>query len=163
MLDGDVAGIAPTLGLEFPTGDDTFGSESWDVIIGTYVSGRVGAWGSDLNVEYKANGLDDRDGRDGDELSVNAAAAYQFSLGGDAKTSLWPVLEVLFVHQDPDQVAGADSINSGEDVLYVSPGIKFAYQSFMLEGLIQFPVDQHQKGMQLDRKVGGLIGVRYLF
>ena len=56
-----------------------------------------------------------------------------------------------------------DANNSDEETLFVSQGLKFVYQSFMVEGLIQFPVNQHQQGAQLERKVGGLIGARYMF
>jgi hypothetical protein len=41
--------------------------------------------------------------------------------------------------------------------------VKYALQSFMVELLVQFPLHQNQEGNQLERGVGGLIGMRYLF
>ncbi|MHC4487527.1 MAG: transporter, partial [Planctomycetota bacterium] len=57
-------GIASTLGLEFPTGDDDFGSETWDLEPGLFTSWRSGPWASDFSIAYKLNGFADR-GRNG--------------------------------------------------------------------------------------------------
>jgi hypothetical protein len=69
-------GITGTLGVEFPTGDDDFTSETWDLQPGLFTSWRSGPWASDLNVSYTWNGFADR-GRGGlnpgDELSLDWA------------------------------------------------------------------------------------------
>jgi hypothetical protein len=48
-------------------------------------------------------------------------------------------------------------------VLYISPGIKFTKSSFILEGLLQIPVWQDQKGALLERGAGAIVGVRFMF
>ncbi|NQU39537.1 MAG: transporter [Lentisphaerae bacterium] len=161
-----IIGVAPTIGVEVPTGDDDFGSDTWDVIAGTFVTGRRGPWGADLNLEYTLNGVDDRrgsDGRPGDVFNANLALSYQFTLDRNATLSLWPVLEVTYIDTLRDQRVGSDVANTGGKVLSVSPGIRFARQSFMLEALIQIPVNQEQNGPQLEQEIGGLVGFRYLF
>ena len=76
-------GIASTLGLEFPTGDNDFGSETWDLQPGIFMSWRSGPWASDFSTSYKWNGFADR-GRNGlnpgNELSVDLALAHQLSI-----------------------------------------------------------------------------------
>ena len=52
-------GIAPTLGLEFPSGDETFSSETWDLNAGLFMSWRQGLWASDSNIVYKWTGFAD--------------------------------------------------------------------------------------------------------
>jgi hypothetical protein len=159
-----IIGMAPTLGLELPTGNDEFGSDTWDVLAGVYMSGRRGPLGADLNLEYKFNGVEDRNGsRQGDEFTATAAVAYQFSLNDQATISLWPVLEISYGHASANREHGRAMPDSGESFVLLSPGLKCAYQSFMLELLVQFPVNQSQNGGQLERGTGGLVGMRYMF
>jgi hypothetical protein len=73
-------GAAGTLGVELPTGDDDFTSETWDIQPGLFASWRSGRWASDFNISYTWNGFADR-GRGGvnpgDELSLDWALAHQ--------------------------------------------------------------------------------------
>ena len=159
-----IVGIAPTLGVELPLGDKELGSDTWDIFTGIYLSGRRGSLGADLNLEYKSNGIENRKAdRPGDEFTATLAIAHQFSLNSQATTSLWPVLEVTYTHIENAQADGQKDDNSGEDVALVSPGLKFAYQSFMLEFLLQLPIHQEQNGEGLKRAAAGLFGIRFLF
>lgn len=159
-------GIASTLGLDLPTGDDEFGSETWDLQPGLFASWRSGPWASDFNIAYKWNGFADR-GKDGlnpgNELSVDLALAYQFSIGGSADISLSPVLEFNYEHVLPDRLSGHDVSNTGESLFFVSPGIKFTKSSFILEVLLQIPVGQDQEGSQLKRGTRLIVGSRFMF
>jgi hypothetical protein len=159
-------GIAPTIGLEFPTGHDSFTSDTWNLKPGLFFSGRRGPWAVDLNIAYKWNGFADRGkgGRDpGDEVSLDLAFAHQFSIGGRGFASLAPVLELTYTHSWPDEKRGHDIDNTRETFFYLSPGIKFLTSSLILEALVQIPVWQDQKGSQLEQDVGILAGVRFLF
>lgn len=161
-----IVGVAPTLGVAFPTGDEDFGSDTWDALTGVYLTARRGPWGSDLNLEYALNGVDERGGnenRPGDASTANLALSYQFTLDDRATMSLWPVLELTYTSTQRDRDAGAESPDTGGNVLSLSPGVKFARQSFILEALIQVPVAQNLHGAQLEHKIGGLVGLRYLF
>jgi len=159
-------GIAPTLALELPTGDDDFTSDTWDLEPGLFVSWRSGPWASDLNAAYKWNGFAD-DGRaglnPGDEISIDLALARQFSIGGSSDTSIAPVLEFSYGHISPDDLSGHDVSNTGESLFFISPGAKFTRLSFILEALVQIPAWQDQKGSQLEQGTRFIIGARYMF
>jgi hypothetical protein len=159
-------GLAATLGLECPTGHDALSSETWDLQPGLYLSWRHGPWASDFGAAYTWNGFADR-GRDGvnpgDELSLDWALAYQFSLGQEGRASLAPVMEVSYTDIARDRLGGQAQPNTGESVLYVSPGLKLTISSFILEALLRIPVWQEQEGTQLERGLGLIVGARVLF
>jgi hypothetical protein len=159
-------GIASTLGLEFPTGDDDFSSETWDLEPGLFTSWRSGPWASDFSIAYKWNGFADR-GKNGlnpgNELSVDLALAHQFSIGEKADMSLTPVLEFNYKHILPDRLSGNNVSNTGESLFFVSPGLKFTKSSFILEVLLQFPVWQDQEGSQLKQGTRFIVGTRFMF
>ena len=117
-------------------------------------------------MSYKWNGFAD-DGRNGlepgDELAVDLAFAHQFNLSETADTSLTPLVELNYKHFSNDNRDGHSVANTGESMLFVSPGLKFTRGSFILEGLVQFPVWQDQEGSQLDQGIRYIIGTRFLF
>jgi len=159
-------GVATTLGLELPTGGDAFTSETWDLKPGLYLSWRRSSLASDLNIAYTWNGFADEgiNGIDpGDELSIDWALAYQFSLGETADISLAPVLELSYKNISPNRLKGHNVTDTGESIFFLSPGIKFTKSSFILEALVQLPVSQEQKGSQLKRDTGIIIGMRFMF
>lgn len=159
-------GIASTLGLELPTGAEAFTSDTWDIKPGLYTSWRSGPWATDFSAAYKWNGFADRGSggvNPGNELSLDWAIAYQISIGDKADTSLTPVLELSYVNIWPDQLRGHDVTNTGEHVLYISPGLKFTKSSFIVEVLLQIPVNQSQRGTQLERGPRLLLGTRWMF
>ncbi|UCG59615.1 MAG: transporter [Phycisphaerales bacterium] len=159
-------GIATTLGLEIPTGTNSFSSGTWDAQPGLYTSWRSGPWAADFNVAYSWNGFADRDEsgvNPGDELSLDWALAYQLSIGDNARVTLAPVLELSYRNISSDRQGGLDVANTGESVLYLSPGAKLTVSSFILEALLQIPVWQDQQGLQLDRNLGFILGSRYMF
>ncbi len=159
-------GIAPTLALELPTGDDDFTSDTWDLEPGLFASWRSGPWASDFSVAYKWNGFAD-DGRaglnPGDEISVDLALARQFSIGGSSDASIAPVLEFSYRHVSPDDISGHDVSNTGESLFFISPGVKFTKLSFILEALVQIPTWQDQKGSQLEQGNRFILGARFMF
>jgi hypothetical protein len=159
-------GLASTLGMEFPTGDDDFGSETWDLKPGLFASWRSGAWSSDFSTAYHWNGFSDK-GRNGlepgNELDVDLAFAHQFSIDGNADMSLSPVLEFNYKHLLSDSMSGHNVSNSGESLFFVSPGIKFTKSSFIMEVLLQFPVWQQQQGSLLKQGTRLIFGTRIMF
>lgn len=159
-------GIATTLGLEAPTGADAFSSDTWDIKPGFYMSWRSGPWASDLNIDYAWNGFADEGAggiNPGDEFSLDWAFAHQFSIRERADVSVTPVLEVSYRDVSPDRLNGNIVSNTGESVLYLSPGMKFTKSSLILEVLAQIPVQQDQRGTQLERGTNFLLGMRYMF
>ncbi|AQT68447.1 hypothetical protein STSP2_01611 [Anaerohalosphaera lusitana] len=161
-----IFGLAGTLGLELPTGDDDFGSETWDLQPGFFASWRSGPWQSDFNATYKWNGFADegRNGLDpGDKISLDLAFAHQFNLTEEADTTIAPVLELNYEHNTRDSLSGRTVDNTGESLFFVSPGIKFTKSSFIFEALVQFPVWQDQEGSQLEQGTRFIVGTRFLF
>lgn len=158
-------GIAATLGLGLPTGGDAFTSDTWDVKAGLYTSWRRGAWASDFNLDHAWLGFaGESSGRNsGDEMSLDWALAHQFSIGETADVSLTPVVELSYEHISPDRLEDQNVSDTGEDVIHLSPGVKFTRSSFILEVLAQIPVWQEQEGSQLKRDPGVLVGTRFMF
>jgi hypothetical protein len=73
------------------------------------------------------------------------------------------VLELSYKNIGSDRLHSDDVPNTGESVLYLSPGIKYTLSSFILEALLQIPVWQDQKGSQLERDMTVIFGARYMF
>lgn len=158
-------GVAPTLGLEAPSGETHFTSDTWDLHTGFFVSLRSGPAAFDGNAAYVWNRfIDAGAGIDpGDELNLDLAWAYQVGLGEESKVSIAPVLELSYQNVWPDRDAGNRVPNTGGSVLLLSPGAKFTISSLILEGLIQFPIWQRQRGDGLERGISALVGTRIMF
>lgn len=159
-------GLAPTLGVDLPTGDSTFGSETWNLHPGLYASYRSGPWAADLSTSYAWNGFADKGtgGIDpGNEFMADLALAFQFSVANRHDMSLTPVLEFSYKHIKEDSLNGTNEPNTGESVVYISPGLKWTISSTIIEGLVQIPVYQNQNGDQLKRDTTWLLGFRYMF
>jgi hypothetical protein len=158
-----ILALAATLALKMPTGAEDITTDTWDWQAGIYGSWRSGRWGNDLNLTYTWNDFTGRASSGitpGDVIGLDAAFSYQFSLGSSGNTSLTPVLELNYRystanHSDVQDVGGDGSI------LFISPGLKFTYDSFILEALVQNPVNQTYPNSEQNRR--GLIGFRYMF
>ncbi len=159
-------GISPTIGISVPTGNQAFTSETWDLDMGVYASGRRGRWATDLNIAYRAIGVagDRADNIEtGDEFSADWAGAYQFSYNSTSEATLAPVLELSFSRVMPDASNGIEITDTGERLFYISPGAKLSTSSVIGETLIRIPVWQNQVGVQLEKEIGFIAGIRLLF
>ncbi|UCC79014.1 MAG: transporter [Candidatus Zixiibacteriota bacterium] len=159
-------GMAPTIGLEMPTGQDGFTSDSWDPHLGYFISGRSGPWGLDLNALYVWNGMaktGDSDSEPGDEFSLDAAFAYQYGFGDDAEYAFAPVVELSYKKINSNSINDIIVENTGESFFQLSPGFKFTRSSFIVESLLQLPVWQDQEGIQTERDIGFLVGLRFMY
>lgn len=157
-------GVAPTLGLELPTGQSGFTSDTWDLRVGVYASTRTLTWSSDVNIAYTRNDVFSEIAvSPGDEVSVDAAIAYQFVIDERGDMTASPVVEFSYLKVWPDRIGDGDAPNTGESVFYVSPGAKLSTRSIIVEGLVRIPVRDNLVGDQLKRNVQGLLGLRYLF
>jgi len=159
-------GLAGTLGFEFPVGRGSFSSETYDIMPGLYGSFRREAFAADMQIAYKWNGFADR-GEDGlnpgNMFRIDCAAAYQFDLDEDASTTIAPVLELSYINVAPDRKHDRNLANTGENVIYLSPGFKYTQENFIFEALLQIPVWQDQKGTLLERGVAFIVGTRIMF
>lgn len=159
-------GIAPTVGLELPTGSRELSSNTWNLHLGFLVSGRIKTWGFDFNLAYKWNGMakpGESNFDDGDEFSLEVALSRQFGFGRESEMAVAPVLETSYMRISPDVLDGRTVENTGESVFLLSPGIKFTVSSIVLEGLARFPVWQKQDGIQLKQGTAFIVGVRLMY
>jgi len=160
-------GMAATIGIEAPTGSEAFSSKTWDLQPGLYFSWRRGSLGTDVSISYTWNGFANK-GQNGavnpgNELSFDWAVSYQFGLGTNSRISMAPVLEVSYKDNSSDRLNSRDIENTGESILYISPGFKFTMSSLILEALLQLPVAQNRNGIQIDRNASWILGLRYMF
>lgn len=160
-----VIGVAPTLGIEAPSGTGGISSKTWDLHAGIHFTGRWKRLSMDLSAKYILNGID-RVGaanEPGDEAGVDLALSHPFALPNHRDLALAPVLEMSFRHQ---WRTGADVGISGgmaERFLNVSPGLLFITRWFILEALVQFPVWQESgMGAMAPRQIGVIGGLRVL-
>ena len=159
-------GIAPLVGVEAPTGSSGISSEYWSINTGLFISGRAGTWGADLSMGYRIRGVANvpADNPDpGNEWGLNLALARQFPVGGSSRTALAPVLEISWKDTASDKAEGIETPNSGESVFTLAPGVKYTRGDLIIEGLVQFPVSQDQKGMQMEVGNMYLFGIRHMF
>ena len=163
--DSYMLGIAPTLGATLPTGKESFSSNAFDLQAGLYSSFRKDSFGADLNIAFKKMDLFGKKPDDiemGNELSWSLAFARQFSLDLNAHVTLAPVVEINFVHVFPNKINGQEQTNTGETVYNLSPGLKLTTPNIAFEALLQPVMSQKQNGIQLERKTGIILGIRFL-
>ncbi|MBW7995322.1 MAG: transporter [Candidatus Glassbacteria bacterium] len=161
-----VFGIAPTLGLELPTGETGLSSDTWDLRPGLFFTFRHGLWDEDLVLAYTWNGMagESAGGVDpGDELAINFAIARQFGLNNDFSITLAPLLELSYLDVSHAELGGNPVGDTGESVIYLSPGVKLTINSLVLEALWQNPSWQHQNGSLAERRSTVLVGARVMF
>lgn len=156
-------GIAPLLGVEFPTGKEPFTGNGYNLKTGTFVTWRNGYWISDINMTYTINGFTGNDNKEQNEtFEIITAVSRQFGFGENANSMLAPVLEFTYRNSTEVEIDGLINANSGESIIQISPGLKFTYNSTIIEFLINVPVWQEQNGNQPEWKLTGLFGIRVM-
>jgi hypothetical protein len=159
-------GLSTTIGLECPTGESNFTSDTWDLNSGIFASYRKGLLAMAINLKYVWNGMLKK-GKNiinpGNEFSLDYAVSYQISLSNNAKTALAPVLEASYKYFNSNYLKGIEISNTGESVLLLAPGLKLTMSSVIYEVLYWLPIQQNQTGFQLERKAGLLVGTRIMF
>jgi hypothetical protein len=159
-------GLSPVLAVDLPTGAEDVSGGACDLSAGLNASGRSGYWAVDIDLGYRLSGIagvDEGDPEPGDEAALNVAFARQIPVGAGGETALAPVLELNWLSVQPDELAGEDLPDSGEDVLSLAPGLKFTMGDVIVEGLVRIPVYQEQRGMQTEVGAMYLLGVRRMF
>ena len=158
-------GVAATIKLLIPTGEEPFTTDYWSVSPGIFLSQRWNTWALDASTEFRFNDLfDNRDDslQRGWEISTNCAIARQIALGDNSAFSFAPVLEMTGSVTQPDMPAHV-SFNFRESMIFLSPGMKLTYQSLILEVLWQYPLWQDIPDSAMEYSSKGLVGIRYMF
>jgi len=150
---GQTTRIAAIGGLEIPTFDDTFSSESVDPIIGAVWTHQRIDWWVDADMLYKFNtggGLDSDDELRGD------IAYSQRLFGGENETiGPWGLYAIAELN--------ASYLTDGSYEAFASPGLQYITPNFILEAGVQLPIAQDMKSPRLETDYTLVLSVRIQF
>lgn len=149
---GDTIRWAALGGLNIRSGDGDFSSDSYDPIIGTVFSVRMGRVLFDTDLVYQMN--TGRGKFRHDTLRYDVAAAYRLVVGETRNTTY----ELDTVVELNGRYAA-----DGTHQLYLSPGLQFITERWALEASVQIPVLQDLPGDQPEPSVRLVAGLRFLW
>ena len=139
--------LAILAGLKLPTGSTTEaaddgerletehqpGTGSWDPLLGLAAQKRWGATSLHGSVLYQVSSRGSQDTRLGDRLNLNAALVFDLSREPEHEEpehqdhgGLALVLETNYEREGPQEIAGTVDDESGGEILWLSPGLRFA-------------------------------------
>ncbi len=149
-----------TFGFKLPTGDYTvpgpdrdnqIGTGSTNTLLGGYHQGKLtsdNSWVWFTQVLWDNAIASRNDYRPGDE--VDLATGFYFNAGQlSSKTSIAPVLSVLFSQRWRDSGEEADPDNTGFTRVIVAPAVQFTFSDIQVFAQVGFPVYQNMNGNQL--------------
>ncbi len=160
-----IFGLASTIEVQAPSGQSPFSAPGWDLKPGLYSSLRLGRWAMDATVSYSWKSIiasANPEYKSGDELNIDWALALQIPMGSSGFASLAPVLENSIIQRFNGDRNG-ETVQDGELIWFLSPGIKYTISSFIIEGLYRLPVYQTQNGSGLEQGSFAILGMRYMF
>ncbi|MCH8842624.1 MAG: transporter [SAR324 cluster bacterium] len=158
--------VAPFLGTEIPTGENTasdkfgrlppalqLGSGSWDPFAGVVTTYQTLGYQIDAQARYQ-----DHTEADGVEIGnlaeVDASLQYRILPGelggGGVPAFLYGVLEANLVRQDKTRIDGNNDPDSGGTSLFLAPGLQYVTTRWILETAVQVPVVQNLNGDALE-------------
>ena len=140
-------------GLEVPTFDNDFSSESFDPIIGTVWTHQELDWEIDWDVLYKLNAAGGAAGDD--EIRADFTATYRL-LGGESNgIGPWGLYAIGELN--------AKYVTDGSTQLLGSPGLQFITPNFILEAGVQLPIGQDLKAPRLETDYTVVLSLRIQF
>lgn len=167
--------IAPFAGIKLPTGDDDdrdsvgllppplqLGSGSWDPFLGVVATWQTLDYQVDAQLAYRAT-TEANDFEFGDELRLDASLQYRLwprELGSGVPGFLYGVLEANLIHQNENQLGGADDPNSGGTTFLLAPGVQYVTKRWIFEAIVQLPAAQDLNGTALEEDFTVLAGFR---
>ena len=140
-------------GLELPTFDDDFSSDSVDPIIGTVWTHQELDWWVDWDLIYKFNtagGI-----RGDDELRGDVAVSLRLAGGEGDDRGPWGLYAIGEIN--------AKYIVDGSSQVFLSPGIQFITPQLILEVGAQLPVHQDMKSPRLETDFTVVGSIRFQF
>ncbi len=140
-------------GLEVPTFDDAFSSESFDPIIGTVWTHQQRDWWIDWDVLYKFNTAGGLDGDD--ELRGDVAASVRLLDDESDTIGPWGLYAIAEVN--------ANYFTDGSVQVFGSPGIQFITPNVILEAGVQLPMLQDLAAPRLEKDFTVVLSLRVQF
>lgn len=146
------------------------GSGSWDGILGLAFTQQIEAFSLDSSFVYNVTSEGAQDTDLGDVFSYNFAASYSvignhsMSLMKQSDFGLDVVMEINGEWRDYEETRGIRDGNSGGNVVYFSPGIRFKAKNLINAGIsVGIPFIQDMNGNQTepDFRIIGNIGFSF--
>ncbi len=153
-------------GLEIPSGDSPFSSDSLDVPLGIVASLQSHRQEVDLDLRYKVN-TEGNGVTHGNDFIYNIA--YQLRVLPWKLPEIGVPKQLNFVIEanghwtGSNESSGATVANTGGHILFLSPGLQLAMKRVILEASVQIPVVQHLNGNQLKTTFRTNAGIRIQF
>ena len=163
---GQTFRIAPFLGLELPTGDNTKrdalgrlpasvqpGSGSWDPFGGIIVTFQTRDFEIDVTASYQAN-TEAADFEFGDIARLDGSLQYRLwprELSDDTDAFIYGVAEVNLIDAQKNQFRGASNANSGGTTVFGLIGLQYVNKRQIYELAVQAPLMQDLNGTALER------------
>jgi len=122
-------------GVEVPTSDEPFTSDSWDPFLGTVWTYQSLEWGLDLDAVWQFNTGDGVFRNDA--LTYDLAYTYVLLTGETLDEKFWQLGRVFELN--------GTYIVDGSKLLYAAPGIQLALERMIVEASLQLPVVRNLK------------------
>ncbi len=167
--------IAPFAGIKIPTGNDNerddvgllpvniqTGTGSWDMFGGLVATYGSVDWEVDMQLSYQNNTKANRF-EAGDIARADASLQYRLLPGrlrANTDYFISGVLEVNLIHKNNNKIDDINDPNSGGATLFISPGIQYASERWIIEGSIQIPVIQDLNGEGFKNDYIARVGLR---
>ena len=140
-------------GLEVPSFDNNFSSESFDPIIGIVWTHQERDWWVDADLLYKFNTAGGVAGDD--ELRGDVAYSHLLWGGESDATGPWGLYAIAEVN--------ATYITDGSIQVFGSPGIQYITPNFILEAGVQLPILQDLASPRLETDFTVVLSLRIQF
>ncbi len=117
-------------GLEVPTFDKNFSSESWDPFLGTVWTHQSLEWGFDLDWFWNFNTGDNFFRYD--QMRYDTAYTYVLLTGQNLDDKFWQLNSIFELN--------GSYVTDGSHLLFAAPGFQLALQSMIIEASLQLPI-----------------------
>lgn len=145
--------VAAIVGLEIPTYDSHFSSESFDPIIGVVWTHQRRDWWVDADLLYKFNTAGGLDGDD--EFRADLATTIRLLDGESETIGPWGLYAIGEIN--------ASYLTDGSHQVFGSPGVQFITPNVILEAGVQLPIAQDLKSPRLETDYTVVVSARIQF
>lgn len=146
-------------GLELPSGDDHFSSDSWDPFLGGVGTAILGRHGFNQSFSYKLNGGSGRPlarAGDGPDNALRFDTAYLFRIDPVAYTARTSAATYVTL-----ELNGLREEN-GDHEVYLGPGLLYEARTYALEATVGLPVAR-DVSRRAEAELRVTLGARLLF
>ncbi len=128
--EGETERLSMLAGLEVPSYDDPFTSDSWDPFFGTVFTYQGKEWGVDLDLIWQFN--TGKGTFKYDEMAYDFAYTYKLLTGRNLDESFWQLNSIFEFN--------GTYVADGSHLLFASPGVQLALERMIVEASLQLPI-----------------------